>query len=60
MDINKEIEKIIEYQNSTLPQSSRKTREALEEIINQVKNDEETMLQHWLKEMLRLPEILAV
>ena len=60
MDINKEIEKIIKYQNSTLPQSSRKTREALEEIINQVKNDEETMLQHWLKEMLRLPEILAV
>ena len=41
MDINKEIEKIIEYQNSTLPQSGRKTREALEEIINQVKNDYE-------------------
>ena len=41
MDINKEIEKILEYQNATLPQSSRKTREALEGIISQVKKDYE-------------------
>lgn len=41
MDINKEIEKIIEYQNASLPQSSRKTRDAIEEIINQIRQDYE-------------------
>ena len=41
MDINKEIEKILEYQNTSQPQSNRKNREELEEIINKVKQDYE-------------------
>lgn len=39
MDINKEIEKIIEYQNSLLLLQDRKNEIALITIIEQVKND---------------------
>lgn len=39
MDINKEIEKIIEYQNSLLLLQDRKNEIALKTIIEQVKND---------------------
>ncbi len=39
MDINKEIEKIIEYQNSSLLLQDRKTEAALKAIIEQVTNN---------------------
>jgi len=39
MDITKEITKIIEYQNSILPQHKRKSKTAIDDIVEQVIND---------------------